>query len=329
MEVDKSYSQVILTSQDHWRSHRRGIKIISQPVELPPVVTGWIDQGLKTFFQSYIEQDRPRMIISWSILTDDTPTSLLYDQVLPKGLEGLEGKEQAYYRGIHDLNEWATQLATRDYFNHLTKGAGIATPLLKVLEIIRNVPLFTSPSSVKAGDLMKEVQNRSGSSPEQFRDSVYMALFRHRFEALNRLVKASDMFGCQDLHELAVLLGESKTGRSYFKKFIDWQISGDLPGKRMVERLKRSFFIAGNMTDDGVVGIYNGIFALPCIIVAINRILFDETPLDNLITNSLLYLSMTGVITPRTAIHETIHGYSTSKNFLGLIRIKRQSRVNI
>lgn len=122
-----SYHQAVRDSQELWRKNRGSM--ISKPQELPSLSTA-IDKELKHTFRGLIPQTYPQVLMSWSVLKDQSQSGFRYLSGTPKRVSS---HTEEYHVGLERLDEWMTDYTTDLYFRS-KKPVTIFGKVIKLLE---------------------------------------------------------------------------------------------------------------------------------------------------------------------------------------------------
>ena len=293
-----------------------------------------IEQNMKRIFAGYLNPSYPRVLVARTVLqTDYLPTESPFynygwDYRYP---ETVAQEDRFHYaKGMYAVNEWATNYATRYYFTHTSK-----TPLTKSLRQLYTQAadaLFGKAPYHQAYKHMAEVSKAAQATKNNFDHATFQALFQHDFTVLNALIANTPILEATNLDALAVAIGKqvvkpTKGSTPYYTHLIEKTVGSavtavaetptDSSVKRSFKRTGKSLIQGGQFVMPGVAEV--GI-AAP--IVAPVATILEGAALGEIERGLAVggaTLGTTAAIFAFTTIHETVHGYSTSDDHVGLI----------
>ena len=308
-------SNYIEQNQEHWRNANRGI--FSRPLELPRTGKFLHERIVRTFGLEHIQEP----IVTWSAIFDKpkSPSSAyVYAERFPEGV-AKEDKHD-FSVGIGRITEYATNIATKDFIDR-------NTDILVVNAAARAYAAFGDLATygiMLAGTYreMARIEYMAEQNGEDFRQALYRGLFQHDTAPLNELIANTKEFsGCSDINELAIKLGKKRFKRPDIGKWLD---------KLEVERTDGS--VKAGIKNCAVSVLAGGVFRSPGIIEVSGGFLplfFAETlaiyglngRMDiGLLAQNLAVIAATGIIiNPFATVHEMIHSYSASEDYMGFI----------
>lgn len=327
-------------AQQLWRVAPRGW--LSRPIETHG--NGSLDSAIKRVFFPYIDSDRPPTLITVAGFFDE-PQKFPY-KVISHYPQNLEREHHAYYDiGINLLNEWATNYATCYFFKQMVPEqiSNLVLPL--AFQTYAKI-MSLGTQSYQVGSTLNAIRRaaRKKEAPQvNFDEAIFSALFQHDFKKLDRLIFYSrkkilqktyskyyyEMLeknvypSCQNTTDLAVLLGATLERRSVFghlNRYLnaeDYQTSG----QKLAQRIKESVLIGGMSQYHGISEVTGSSYVfLGLASAAFCQMLIPEQKIStSVLIGSIVGMGNAVVLVPFATIHEVIHDYSRSKDYLGLI----------
>ncbi len=296
--IPTDFNQVISNSQASWKRLKRGFK------EFPSISTA-ADHAIKAAFPDYIDQDRTPILIAWSVLPD-TPKGLPAYEYIRKCPEGIaEADQDAFDAGIYNLNEWATDYAARDFILKLREN--------QLYLHLANAYLKTWSEEAGTLSSVKELTERNGD----FKNALLTALFKHDNSKIDNLIQAT--LGYSTLYELAVALGRHNTSKIDLVQ--STKIEKEDPAYRKIyKKAIETIAFGGCVSQPGVAeipvvcGVVVG-FGVGSIVGTANMSIGGGLAIAA-ISSAALSSSL-----PYAVAHETVHVYSQSSKFNGLMPV--------
>lgn len=305
----------IVQSQESWRTLSRDI--LSRPQELP-FLSRILDTSIKSVFSEYIDENRAPTLLAWSVLVDE-PRKPQYWQTPRFPSEWNDETKVKYLCGIQQLNEWATDFTAQYWLSHLSKNqtlqaAAWTYALLQIEAQKAGYPLAFS--------LMNGVQE--SVKFQKFEDVIFQALFQHKFDNINTIIRYSGIDHCQTIDQLALSLGDRLPKNTITKKLLTLaHTKGEPLLKKLGKRILLSTMVGGVQRYPGVVEIILGqdvakAAMLSGVIAPLNPLFGAE-----------FALGFSTVFSPAwyALFHETVHDYQSDSRFNGLIPTKIQSQI--
>ncbi len=307
----RSFYQVIRESQAHWRSQPRGR--LSRPWEVPGIAK-LTDRMIKQTFAGYLDQERPPLRIAWSVLVDQPLTKPKFVQ-MPRRVDGVTRENQDnFHTGIIGLNDWMTNYATRAVFS-CSDFSGVGSLYGRLNDDLVNRHEYKDTYA-----LMGQIRKDSRVDGLSFRDAILSSLFKHDSAKIDWVVFKANLKGVKTIEDLAIYLGQASLqdrAQVALLSRLGTQQREDSDQKQLLKRVLFSLSIGGIYSTLGVVEVITasatGLLALslPMMMVSSNKSLV--LGLSALASGSIF------AMTPFSAIHEAIHEYSASPNYVGLI----------
>jgi hypothetical protein len=255
---------------------------------------------LKPYLTQYILH-HPESVFSWTGLLDQplSPEPFRYEQTIPPQIP--VNLKNNYINGIRLLNEYITFHLTDYFFSHV-----------QVVTLF-NVKSNTNASLKITHRTMNQIYQASKGNTAELDSAIMKNYFGHNSDNFNKLIARTDLLGCSDINELAVYIGSrtkinagNHSTRLLNEPFID---SGrTVNHDHVLKRVLKSVLTIGRHPYPGVVEIPVAAY----VAFGISQI---KTPLA-------FYIPViTGMGLWYITIHEAIHDYSMSPDYLGLIPI--------
>lgn len=327
----------INANQTTWRQAKRGL--ISRPHELPQIGNLLHRRITRTF--GLDEAKKPLLV--WSVVYDNpqTPNSeYVYERRYPEGIEDTDKKD--YVVGIERINEYATNYATKEFIRSnadFPVGKQAVTAYGAIADLLTYGVLLNGTYQV-----MRDLEIMANHQGLDYKTALLDGLFNHDFQSMNGIIQAaSEYTGLHNLTELATEIGRRRFKKPDLGKWLgklDTNKS-DGPAKAAIKNCLISVAAGGVFRTPGVVEMSAGMipFAAATNFVAsdlyvdynavVNMkqpglILNPEIPikLAPLVAESTLpMILVAGSLLPFIAIHESIHHYSGSQDYLGFIPV--------
>ena len=304
----------VTLSQESWRHLKRGL--ISRPQEIPGL-SGLLDRSIKNVFSKYIDSARPPPVVVWSLLTDEPLESneCHFDYRRPEGIT--EEDELNYYIGIHQLNDWGTDLAARYWISHSSKHSIVR----KTGEIYSDICINNGQKIFykHAYEIMEQVKASAGEHGQNIEDAIFKALFQHDFRDIDIVVLQAKIADCQTLNQLALHLGKSlpKINETRISRSLNMH-EKDSDIKRLSKRTILSMLKYGNHSQPGIVEIIVMQPAAVLISGVITLSVFTDI-FTRIAAGTLGGIVITGLPYGYVLFHETVHDYQTDCKFNGFI----------
>lgn len=311
-------SDYIPINQEHWRNAKRSN--ISRPLEMSHTADFLHQRIIDTF--NLPSSDKPILTLSIVFDKPETPSSLFaYEERFPEDIQ--EEERENFSVGVGRITEYATNVATVDFINK-----NINLPLVNL----------ASAAYAKFGDLvtygmlfggtyreMSRIKHQAGEMGKDFRGALYEGLFRHNTEPINELIADTEEFsGVSNLNDLAIKLGRKRFRKPDIGKWLGkLEIEkSDSPIKANLKNCAVSVLAGGVFRSPGVTEVSAGIipiFFLETLAIYAANGQFDAL----LLAENLAVVTVTGLaINPFASLHEMIHGYSSSQDYMGFIPAK-------
>ncbi len=333
----------IKRNQSFWRKAQRGI--FSRPAELGMSATFLHRRIVETFNLENAQES----ILVWSTLFDKpkTPSSeFVYAERFPSNIK--EEDRQYWTAGMVNITEFATNYATREFFK---KNADL--PIARsIAEVYGELADMATYKIMIGGTYyrMHAIEEQAVLSGKDFKAAIFKALFQHDFNPINSIISdTSGYSGCSNIDELAIQIGKNRFRKPDLGKWLGKLEIGNKDGK-IKSNLKNSItsLAAGGVyRNPGVTEISGAIPSLfyletgavsglelssilknPHFSHILSSFQFDS--LFALATSKELMASLAPIflIYPFIAVHESIHSYSSNKEFMGLLpaRIVRREK---
>lgn len=184
---------------------------------------------------------------------------------------------------------------------------------------------------------MAEVKKSAQTTGSNFNHAVFQALFQHDFIALNHLIANTPNLDATSLDELAVLLGGAEqTSKSVaprsFTHVIETttdnvitalsQAPTDSPIKRFGKTAGISLLVGGNFSTPGIVEIgfggQIGGAAAGSLVAGLEEVITRGDIKQGIMIGGSI-MAATAIALPYLTVHESVHGYSATDNYVGLI----------
>lgn len=308
--------QYTKANQESFRKAKR--RNVSRPHELSPI-GDYLHQRVTNAFDL---EDAQKPIVVWSVLFDkpNTPSSkFVYAERYP---EDVEEKDKANFSsGITRITEYATNYATREFFER-----NINSSIGRVLA--RGYGMFAEPLTyglLYRGTYkeMGKVKKSADSQGKDYKEALLQGLFEHDHDPLNNIIKDAKIPNVENLNQLATRIGERKFKKPDIGKILN-KLEIERTDSETVANLKNcavSVLAAGVFRTPGVIEISAGIATIPVIEnmgFAAIAIANDIDPLP--LAGSAFLGTVAGLsVTPFASIHEVIHHYSASEQYMGFI----------
>src|SRR5579864_1278470 len=330
------YYQAVAENQRIWREAKHGIGRAHEMSR----VSEKIEHNMKQVFSDYIDPAYPRIIVARTVLLDTSAaaaTFFNYGWDYPESIEPED--HQAYANGINALNGWATNYATRYYLEHTSK-TSITKSLRRLYGQVGDA-LGGKAYAHQTYTSMTEVRKAAEAMGANFNHAVFQALFQHDFTAFNDLIAATPTLAATNLDELALALGEqatkpTKLTPSNLTHFIEIapnatfaSVSPHPADSTFVKSLKRagdSIITGGEFSVPGIaevgVGMQVGASVASGLGVALESALQHGDLRTTVLSTGIVggaTIATAATILPYMAIHESVHAYSASDNYVGLI----------
>lgn len=296
-------------SQESWKRLHRGR--VSRPRELP-MISHALDASMKHMFAEYIPQDRPVPIMVWSILRDE-PLDQTFSSKIRTPPEILREDEHAYTLGIYQINEWATDYATRYWFAHAGKHMLLRQMQAVYAEVSTLQSRLNASRTYRFMDRVEYVAKERG---RDFHHAVFSALFTHDFSHLDDCVREANIGGCHSVNELALFTGKKQGKTSLTKLFLSLHSESKNPVKRGIKRTLVSIMTGGVHEEPGIIYIHLAPPILESFFVGGMGAGID---LFVGMGAGVVAGGLVGALLAYVGVHETIHEYSTGRRFKGLI----------
>lgn len=275
-----------------------------------PKLSSWFDKQLKSVFGRYINPNRAPTLLVWSILIDETPNNYFHEQRFPDNLP--EEDQIPFAIGSYNLNEWATDFATRVFIRELGSSQlyhATADRYNRTFDFMKKGFSY-SPTA----HYMKTIENTAQDKGINFTDTLLVALFQHDSDKMDYAINKAEVPQCRNLNELAVKLGRMRAdNNATIASFLGGLLTPKDDKSQTTQFHKR--FMASSMAGGRVSrpGIAEVVLALP-IMAGLFAKLLGYSTMGNLAIPAL-FLPIYGSI----MVHEVIHAYSEDDKYFGLI----------
>jgi hypothetical protein len=336
------FYQAVEKNQQMWRDEKHGIL---QSHEMPSV-SQTVEENMKLVFSGYVDPSYPRVIVARTILQDRS-TERFYnyttDYTYSESMKPED--ERAYEIGIFDLNEWATNYATRYYLEKTSK-TPISKPLRRFYGQLADT-FIGKTSARQTYKVMAEVKKLAKARDEDFDHAVFQGLFQHDFTGLNDLIADTTALPAANLEDLAILIGnggtkKGSTGQSKgFMHTVDIGMKAlpeaiihsgkytDPQWKKSLRAVGQSVIAGGQFATPGIAEVgFGNLVAAPLLeasVLSIEQAVTHTDPTTSAIRMGIAVPAISGVIAtffPFITFHESVHAYSAADNYIGFMPSK-------
>lgn len=299
-EPDKEkplFYTIIKYNQEVFRGKRQGHEM--------PKLSQSIETKMKSVFSNYLDEDRPRVLVAWEALAEYSRDRKDYHKYLYKTEEIKPEDKKPYMAGIYQLNEWATNYATRQYFTSDTN-KGFVGKLRSLYGKIGNfgAARFGGRDLIDAFRTvgkMRKVERTAKKLGVNFSDAVFESLFSHNDAKMNALIAQTESVKASNLTELAINIGKRRNQQAD-------EVSQDASSAHVVP---------SNETPKPANKLVRGINRVGTSVGLLGHV--SEPGIARLL---LAPNTLTGfVITKFVSVHEAVHAYSQAEDRTGLIPI--------
>jgi hypothetical protein len=265
-----------------------------------------------------IPSDHPAVMITAGIFVDGLfhPRQFGFLLKPPDYLAQNPKRLEQYKHGIIGLTEWATNRATTSFIRaSLPKRLAYPSSVLALM--LDNV-LVGRPAAPKAYKAMGFVEETAKINGLDFDEAVFEAVFGHDFDELNHLVAQTPNLRARGIDELAEEIG----GERMLSKVLGGGKLGFVPEKvrRKMKLALLSLTAGGMFTQPGIAEILPtmGVFMNA---YAITNLIKTASNLESAIGSSA-FLGLINFYLYYSIVHETMHAYSASADYLGFTPIE-------
>lgn len=327
-------------NQAHWRKAKRGI--FSRPLELPHSANALHDRMVKTFGL----KDAQSSILTISLAFDNpssASSAYVHQEAFPQGVKEKERHEWSI--GIGRINEYVTNYAAREFIR-------LNTDLPVIQQIARayggvfdflTYGLFFNGTYTR----MRGIERMAKDQGKDYKGALLSALFQHDSNALNEIIAMTSKFtGYSNIDELAINIGRDRFKKPDIGKWLD-NLDTRREDKKRATSLRNGVISvagAGAFRNPGVIETSGALVPfLAGVDLVLNEIQAEAGGMgfinhpehaslllmarylipDYFVPLAAQTLEIPAVVAisllPFVAIHEGIHHYSSSKDFMGLI----------